>query len=211
MRIKVNINIEKKYAFMILAGILLLGVAVGVYGAWAYTQQIPNPGHGGDSVWINIPEIGEKTLQQAINEGNFAISGCNLLHNSAVNTPKSKALNIPSFCINKYCKIVVEINEDGTEFLWEVDIYRQDLLNKWSSSILGASSPPRKGTNGNSVSEFPMSVYTGPNGGFIELVDDNPALETSNLQWSFTETADDSQGDPGDSYTAKVYACIYSN
>jgi hypothetical protein len=45
----------------------VLALAAGVY---AYTQSIPNPGHGADAVWVSVGSA-EKTLQQAIDDGSL--------------------------------------------------------------------------------------------------------------------------------------------
>lgn len=65
---KFEINFEKKHFWMTLTAILVLTIGVIAY---AYTQSIPNPGHGADTVWVNIPGAtgGEMTLQQAIDSG----------------------------------------------------------------------------------------------------------------------------------------------
>ena len=47
---------------MVFSIMLLSMIGIGI----AYTQEIPSPGHGADSVWISVDEI-ESTLQEAIN------------------------------------------------------------------------------------------------------------------------------------------------
>ncbi len=39
------------------------------FAPYPYLQPLPNPGHGADTVWIDIPASGEMTLQDAINIG----------------------------------------------------------------------------------------------------------------------------------------------
>lgn len=62
---KFEISFEKKHFWMMLSMILVLFIGVVVY---AYTQAIPSPGHGADSVLVLIPGVGEKTLQAAIDD-----------------------------------------------------------------------------------------------------------------------------------------------
>lgn len=78
---ELTINFEKKYVYGIS---LILIVLIGIFSvrAYAYTTAIPSPGHGGDKVWIDVDPTdtlfpsdvkkGEKTLQDAINQGNFS-------------------------------------------------------------------------------------------------------------------------------------------
>lgn len=64
---KVEVNIEKKYAYVLIgfAIALICVVAVG-----AYNNPIPNPGHGADTIIITAGGV-EKSLQTAINEGDI--------------------------------------------------------------------------------------------------------------------------------------------
>ncbi len=70
----INIKIQKKDLWL-LAAIFVFLVGVGYVIAYTYSSPIPNPGHGGDNVFININ--GSNTdLQTAINNSDFA--GCNI-------------------------------------------------------------------------------------------------------------------------------------
>ena len=64
----IQINLSNKVAYTLIA-ILLILVIGGV--VIAYTQSLPDPGHGGDKVLVDIPGIGEKDLQTAITDGDF--------------------------------------------------------------------------------------------------------------------------------------------
>lgn len=78
---ELTINFEKKYVYGIS---LILIILIGIFSvrAYAYTNSIPSPGHGGDKVWIDVDPTdtlflsdvkkGEKTLQDAIDQGNFS-------------------------------------------------------------------------------------------------------------------------------------------
>ena len=68
---KLEVNLEKRGVFLIVGAVLILA---GVIGAIAYTNSIPNPGHGGDSVLVNTSN-GEMTLQEAIDQGLIGGSG----------------------------------------------------------------------------------------------------------------------------------------
>jgi hypothetical protein len=101
---KIEVNLEKKYAFAILSVLLLIGVSVFAY---TYTSQIPNPGHGADTVWVyaNGSEI---TLQDAINTGKIggggsgsSIRGLTLL---ASDESGSSTITIPP---NTFSKILI--------------------------------------------------------------------------------------------------------
>jgi hypothetical protein len=70
MAIKLEINMTNKWLYSLIAVCIVLALGVGVY---AYTSSIPNPGHGGDSVLISINGQ-EKTIQQAIDDGDLASS-----------------------------------------------------------------------------------------------------------------------------------------
>jgi len=65
MGIKLEINLTNKwmYTSIVIAFLLILGI-----GVFAYTQSIPNPGHGANAVWISVPGFGEMTLQDAIDQ-----------------------------------------------------------------------------------------------------------------------------------------------
>ncbi len=66
----INIKIQKKDLWL-LAAIFVFLVGVGYVIAYTYSSPIPNPGHGGDNVFININ--GSNTdLQTAINNSDFA-------------------------------------------------------------------------------------------------------------------------------------------
>ncbi len=62
-----KIQIEKKYLYLLVAIAVFL-VGFGIVFA-AYSQAIPNPGHGADQVLISVPGQGEMTLQSAIDQG----------------------------------------------------------------------------------------------------------------------------------------------
>ena len=82
---KFTFNIKNRNMYLVSAiFILLLGISIIV----AYTQSIPNPGHGGDSVWVSVAGQ-EKTLQQAIDDNSISSSssgGYNILAESTDDT-----------------------------------------------------------------------------------------------------------------------------
>lgn len=109
---KLEVNIEKKYAFAILSLLFLIGI--GVY-AYTYTSQIPNPGHGGDTVLVNVNGV-EMSLQDAITLGKLgnssvagggSIKGLTLLANDETG---SSTITIPP---NTFSKILIT-----TEFFY---------------------------------------------------------------------------------------------
>ncbi|NCO11264.1 hypothetical protein CO038_02055 [Candidatus Pacearchaeota archaeon CG_4_9_14_0_2_um_filter_39_13] len=62
---KFEVNINKRVGVGIIASILIFA---GVLLVLAYDGPIPNPGHGGDRVWVDINGT-EMTLQDAIGNG----------------------------------------------------------------------------------------------------------------------------------------------
>jgi len=68
-------GISKK-SFSILMAAMVLGIvtitAVAFtlnFAPYAYVGSLPNPGHGGDTVWVDVPASGEMTLQDALTTG----------------------------------------------------------------------------------------------------------------------------------------------
>ena len=52
--IKLEINLTNKWLYTLIAVGIVLLLGIGVY---AYTQQIPNPGHGGNTVLVSINDF----------------------------------------------------------------------------------------------------------------------------------------------------------
>ncbi len=67
----ITIKLSNKVAYTLIAVLLILTVGLVVY---AYSNT-PNPGHGADQIIVNINGQ-EKTLQQAIDEGDFGGRSC---------------------------------------------------------------------------------------------------------------------------------------
>ena len=63
--------LNRKLFYTLLTVIMLAGISYVVY---SYNTPIPNPGHGGDMVLVSI-NGSEKTLQQAIDAGDFRSGG----------------------------------------------------------------------------------------------------------------------------------------
>jgi hypothetical protein len=102
---KIEVNLEKKYAFAILSVLLLIGVSVFAY---TYTSQIPNPGHGSDTVWISINGT-EMTLQDAITNGKFSNGVTNII-NGVID-----GVTFTYFCYDNYGLSPVCTNAGGTQ------------------------------------------------------------------------------------------------
>jgi len=64
-----NIEIKKRHLFIILSVIIFLAGVILVIAINPTTK--PNPGHASDEVMVNIPGVGDKILQQAIDDGDF--------------------------------------------------------------------------------------------------------------------------------------------
>jgi len=78
MAVNLNIKIKKKDLWL-LSAIMIFLIGVGYVVAYDYLGSIPNPGHGGDNVFIHINGA-SKDLQQAITNGNF--NDCSLIGGS---------------------------------------------------------------------------------------------------------------------------------
>ena len=66
--VNINLNIQKKDLWLLLAiMVFLIGVGF-VIASYPYSQSIPNPGHGADNVWVDINGI-EMNLQSAMGNG----------------------------------------------------------------------------------------------------------------------------------------------
>jgi hypothetical protein len=62
-------KVMNKWIYLSVPILLALALVFSVYG---YTQPVPDPGHGGDSVWVSVSGQ-EKTLQDAIDGGDFSV------------------------------------------------------------------------------------------------------------------------------------------
>ncbi len=64
---KIILQISNKvlYTFILITAILAVSIIT-----YAYTNPLPNPGHGADSVLIDVDST-EKTIQQAVVDGNL--------------------------------------------------------------------------------------------------------------------------------------------
>lgn len=59
---EIKLNFSNKAVYTVITLFLFLGLVIGVY---AYTQSIPDPGHGADTILVNINGE-EMTLQDAL-------------------------------------------------------------------------------------------------------------------------------------------------
>ncbi len=107
---KIEVSVDKKWAVGIIASLILLA---GVIFVIAYDEPIPNPGHGGDTIWVDINDV-EMTLQQALDTtsipsavlcfddvGNPGEPCYEASTNVGVGTTEYRAIN----CINRNGKI----------------------------------------------------------------------------------------------------------
>ena len=74
---KIEINFTNKWLYSLIAIVVVLGLGVGVY---AYLDPIPSPGHGGNTILVDVDGV-EMDLQQAITDGKIGGIG------GAVSTP----------------------------------------------------------------------------------------------------------------------------
>lgn len=68
---EVKIILSNKLFYSLIITLVFVALGAGVY---AYTSAVPNPGHGADGVWVTSNGT-EKTLQEAIDGGDFGGSG----------------------------------------------------------------------------------------------------------------------------------------
>jgi len=73
MRIKINVNMEKRYAFAILGLIIVIGLIIGV-SAWDSTKKM---WHSADDVKVRINNT-DYSLQEAIDNGTIGGKGGNI-------------------------------------------------------------------------------------------------------------------------------------
>ena len=201
MRIKLNINIEKKYVFMILVGFFIIG---GIFVSIAYTQQIPNPGHGGDRIMVSLNGE-EKTLQQAIDDGNLGMS-CRLLYDSRDPGDGSKGgripINVPDSCLNGFCTLIRDNYDDNVFQNRDIAFYSQaGLTNDWvalTQYYYNTGTIYQKGKNGNSNAlEDPIFSNRGET--LTSLLDDSSTTEVLPNKWSFIDVRAD--------LAAVIYIC----
>ena len=60
-----QINIQKSHLGILT---ILIIVFAGIF-VWAYTQSIPNPGHGANTIWITNKSGAEKTIMSGFVTG----------------------------------------------------------------------------------------------------------------------------------------------
>lgn len=126
---KLEVNIEKRYALGIIASVLVLA---GVLLVLAYDGPIPNPGHDADRVWVDTDGImdngaGEMTLQDAVDSAeipsvvlcshNVGTSGpCfEASKNQGSGTSKYRAIN----CLNPNDRVVARAIRYWTSNTWQ--------------------------------------------------------------------------------------------
>lgn len=69
MDLRLTFSNKTAYTLLMVLFVLLGGLLV-----YSYTQPLPNPGHGGDTILISVNGM-EKTLQQALNDGDLGGGG----------------------------------------------------------------------------------------------------------------------------------------
>ena len=83
------------FVALLFVGVYASGLVLN-FAPFAYIQPIPSPGHGGDTVWVDVPGLGEMTLQDAITAGTFSggtidcidvTSSCNYCTATTANCP----------------------------------------------------------------------------------------------------------------------------
>ena len=111
MPVTFNVTVPEKAVYLLLAILLVCIVVIGVN---AYTEDPPDPGHGGDTVWIKVNGQ-EKTLQDAIDDND-------IVRPSWTHEPEWKSMNInlgslPSSATTKSFDMPGDVPEDATEVL----------------------------------------------------------------------------------------------
>jgi len=126
-----QINISNKVAYTLIAVFVILTASLVVY-ALAPGVDTSKVYHEGTQVSVNIPNEGEKTLQQAIDDGDLNVHGsmCKLIANTknwAV-SKQSTPINVPDECKdNKACLLTMQKIRDSDDKVIKVlsGIYSQ--------------------------------------------------------------------------------------
>ncbi len=129
---KIEVNITKKYFYSILVIIILVGgvLVVGAFVYPGYTGNGPDPGHGGTNVWVRTAN-GEKTLQQAIDDGDL-LEAPNHIGECRTIT-KTFTLTVPS-------GVVRGDNCNGNEFVFTCSTdLTEDIITGYYGSPGGGS------------------------------------------------------------------------
>lgn len=106
---------------MIIGAFLILASVIGVI---AYTQSIPNPGHGADTVWVDVNGQ-EMTLQNAISSG--AIGSGEIVR---IYCAKAKSTR---YITNQIVDRPVEATcPDGTSLLYHSIDYAYEYNTDWN-------------------------------------------------------------------------------
>jgi hypothetical protein len=201
---KIEVNINKTY-FFVLLGVILIGF--GFFFVFAYGGNNPQlVGHSAGEININISGT-TKTLQRAINDGDFGggeiDSTCELI--ASTNNVGWLSVNVPSECyFPSTCKLLLNRenpeNNEGYRYGQIVD-YTQLQNNYWITSHTYTSEQATSTSthggigiqfkNGDTHSNNIIWVGFQPSGGYGSyLTDDRSGTETSSTQWSLYNYAE---------------------
>ena len=200
--VQIKINIERKYAFLLSAFLLILA---GTIFTIAYTSQPPNPGHGADSILVTSQVDGsEEDLQTAFTHLETLVLGGIICpqtpqyQSDVSGRPNYVALTLPSACEGDVgCVIVQKIKNSNGIVVTRQYYFRQDSL---SSKSNWWSSYQTKGTFQNGDSSV-TAIVPNYNSGNIGIVDDSSAeaLASQISVRDYTST-----------YGQDIYICSYS-
>ncbi len=140
---KIEVNLEKKGMFVILAAALIIAGAIVVY---AYTS-VPNPGHGASSVVVTAGGV-EMTLQEAIDNSKLGGTG-NIINGSGIvfSTVSGKTM----------------INASTTGYYYQCPDWAAygGVSNGWGGLVTYScsSSPPASACRGQLTTSYYCQVY----------------------------------------------------
>jgi len=115
---KLEVNINKKYAFLIFGAIILLVISVGVSATWDTSKKIF---HSADDVKVTIPEEGDYSLQDAITGGLIGSSGVGEYTITRNDT-------VGSIGFHSFCAMAKVRNAEDSHYC---DIYKNDSTSEW--------------------------------------------------------------------------------
>ncbi len=188
---------------------LFLAIGVGVYAQ--YTTPLPNPGHPGTQILVDVN--GEENLQTALEDINTRLTALEITNTSGsggsggppsgpggcaelisyTGQGYTQAIPVPPACIGRACTLMLE-RYGGYEELVNTNVaifFQSPHANNQGYKYWKAIDQSL-GKNGDSTDTLIFSVgYTMTNINYnsARVFDDKSGVETSPDQWTFTVTS----------------------
>ena len=200
-----QIKIEKK-DFWLIAALMVFLVGVG-YVIAVNPASKKDPGHDSTEIMININSV-DKTLQQAIDEGDFVLgvegTSCRTLISTDITSKVSwTEILVPITCRGRPCKLVAMAlkNIGGQNKIVDIkfgDYYQTDdeamsTIERWETyGQIGN----RAGNNGDATDTDILTSFHD-----LSIKDDMVGTETDKSKWAYRDNSD--------SYGMILQACNY--